>query len=219
MEHAQIMKHHVFLWKVTGIAVLVFLAVLFFTMLTEMYQQAEDALKSAGAFAPLLYMLLMIGAILISPIPSLPLAILAGALFGPWKGMLYTLVGATLGAMAAFALARFFLYDTLKKRLHTFHWYRVLEKTEEQKIAYVIGITRLLPQVSFDLVSYAAGLTSVSMRAFALATFLGMIPIVALLSFFGALLQPYETLMLAVLAIAFILSLVLWIAKGKKPKK
>ena len=200
--------------KITGLVVLLFLVVLAFPALQESYERVEHALADLPfPLAPLIYMLLMVVAILVSPIPSSPLVIMAGALFGPWLGMLYTLIGATLGAMAAFALARFFLYDTLKARLHSFSGYRTLQKTDERKLTLAIGMTRLLPQVSFDLISYAAGLTPVSMRAFALATFLGMIPLVALLSFFGALLQPYETLMLAILTGLFVLSLLLWMLK------
>lgn len=203
--------------KVLCALALLVLAVLSFPLLRESYGRAELTLRTMPLYlAPLLYMLLLIIAILISPIPSSPLAILAGAVFGPWLGMLYTLIGATLGATFAFTLARYFLNDSFKERLHVFHWYRVLEKTEERKIAYLIGITRLLPQVSFDLVSYAAGLTSVSMRTFALATFLGMIPIVALLSFFGAFIEQYETAMLIVLVVLFALTLIAWMMKGKK---
>lgn len=202
--------------KIAVAVILIIFVVLTFSTLQKNYERAEQILRAMPLAAPFLYMLLMIVAIVISPIPSSPLAIMAGALFGPWLGMLYTLISATLGAMLAFSIARFFLYNTLKQRLHAFQWYRVLEKTEERKIAYVVGITRLLPQVSFDLVSYAAGLTSVSMRAFALATFLGMIPIVALLSFFGAFIERYETVMFAVLLALFVLTLMLWMLNGKK---
>ena len=38
-------------------------------------------------------------------------------------------------------------------------------------------ISRLIPFVSFDLVSYGAGLTAMSLWKFALATFVGMLPL------------------------------------------
>ena len=53
--------------------------------------------------------------------------------------------------------------------------------------------TRLLPFISFDIVSYAAGLTSISFWRFAVATLAGIIPAGFLLSYFGSELVADET--------------------------
>jgi uncharacterized membrane protein YdjX (TVP38/TMEM64 family) len=49
----------------------------------------------------------------------------------------------------------------------------------------IVFVSRLLPFVSFDLVSYAAGLTSLSAWRFALATLAGVLPTAFLLAHFG----------------------------------
>ncbi len=165
------------------------------------YREAESFLATSPVLGPALYMLLMIGAILIAPLPASPLAILAGTVFGPWLGMLYTLVAATLGALLAFFIARFFLGEVARNHLKSYTWYKKLNHQNEHRIALAVALTRLMPQVSFDLISFAAGLTKIRPLLFALATFLGMIPIVFILSFFGAFLKSYQGLVLALLLI------------------
>jgi uncharacterized membrane protein YdjX (TVP38/TMEM64 family) len=161
----------------------------------------------------------MIGAILIAPLPTSPLALLAGSVFGPWKGMLYTLLAATLGALAAFLIARYFLGDLARRHLKSYTWYEKIEHAEEWRIALAIAATRLMPHISFDFVSYAAGVTRIRPSLFALATLIGMIPVVFLLSFFGALLQPYIEIALLVLLAAFIVAVFCRARKLKNRKK
>ena len=50
----------------------------------------------------------------------------------------------------------------------------------------IVFVTRLLPFVSFDAVSYAAGLSPLSFWRFALATLAGIVPASFLLAHFGA---------------------------------
>ena len=201
---------------------LIFFTLLIITLLTLLpwiipfYEDVEYFLGSSPLFGPFVYGLLMIGAILIAPIPASPLAIIAGKVFGPWQGMLYTLVAATLGAIIAFTLARYFLGETALNHLKSYNWYKKFSNLNESKIAYIIALTRLMPQVSFDLVSYAAGLTRIRLSLFTLATFIGMIPIVFILSFLGSFLQPYQEIILVILLTIFI---ILFLRKIRITKK
>ena len=72
-----------------------------------------------------------------------------------------------------------------------------------------------MPQVSFDLVSYAAGLTRINVVAFAIVTFIGMIPIVFLLSFFGSLIQPFLPIVFIIISIFFVLYIVYLVLNKK----
>jgi uncharacterized membrane protein YdjX (TVP38/TMEM64 family) len=158
----------------------------------------------------------MILAILISPIPASPLAIIAGIVFGPYLGMFYTLVSATIGAVLALLISRFFLQDFLEKRFKKNKAYKKMIFLSENKIAYFIFLTRLMPQVSFDFISYLAGLTHIRVWKFALATFLGMIPIVFVLTFFGYLISPYKIFALAILFALFIIYSIYKIIRAKR---
>lgn len=55
----------------------------------------------------------------------------------------------------------------------------------QNALTAVVFATRLMPFLSFDIISYAAGLTPLSTWRFALATLLGIIPASFLLAHFG----------------------------------
>ncbi len=135
-------------------------------------EQLAAHLHAAGPFGPILFMLLMAMAVVISPIPSLPLDLAAGATFGVTLGTLYAVIGAEIGAVLSFLIGRSLGREALTKLLRieiTF-----CERCSDRHLAIFVFLSRLLPIFSFDLVSYGAGLTNMSLRAFALATFLGM---------------------------------------------
>ena len=69
--------------------------------------RVREWLNGAGRMAPLLFIGVMAAAVVISPIPSLPLDIAAGTVFGPIAGTLYASIGALIGAMISFLIARF----------------------------------------------------------------------------------------------------------------
>ena len=75
-----------------------------------------------------------------------------------------------------------------------------------------------MPQVSFDLVSYVAGLTGIKVIPFAIVTFIGMTPIVFLMSFFGYLIEPFLSWILVFLIIALVLYLIYLLKKEKITK-
>lgn len=200
--------------KLALLAILIITLLLFLPDIFTLYENTENILKNSPV-SPIFYSLLMIIAILVSPIPASPLAILAGSLYGPFLGMVYTLISATIGAMLAFLIARFFLKDSAGRWLEKHEWFRKIEGKDSKNIALIVFATRLMPQISFDLVSYAAGLTSINIFVFALATLIGMIPIVFLLSFFGSFISPYMFWFLTILFLLFITYVVYKIIKTK----
>jgi uncharacterized membrane protein YdjX (TVP38/TMEM64 family) len=119
-----------------------------------------------------------------NPIPSAPIALAAGAVFGHGWGTLYIVLGAELGAIIAFGIARFAGYELLRKwfgdRIETGMW------GNQNRLTVLVFVSRLLPFISFDLISYGAGLTPIRFWRFALATLLGLIPMSFLLAHFGA---------------------------------
>ena len=77
-----------------------------------------------------------------------------------------------------------------------------------------ILICRLLPFVSFDIVSYAAGLTSMSFGSFMIATGLGQLPATIVYSYVGGMLTGGAKLFVTGLMLLFALSAI--IAMGRK---
>ncbi len=141
-------------------------------------------LSQAGPSAPFLFMGLMALAVIISPIPSLPLDIAAGAAFGPFLGAAYAVLGAELGAIISFLIGRAVGREVLSRLLRMNIAF--CEKCSDHHLAVFVFLSRLLPIFSFDLISYGAGLTNMSLRMFALVTFLGMIPPTLALTYAGS---------------------------------
>lgn len=144
----------------------------------------RGAIEHAGAAGPLAVIGLMATAIVVTPIPSAPIALAAGAAYGHVWGTLYVLVGSTAGAAIAFAVARLLGYEALRRWFGGRRFPQFLG-SQNALMAIVFG-TRLLPFVSFDIVSYTAGLTLLATWRFVVATLAGIAPASFLLAHFGS---------------------------------
>lgn len=135
-------------------------------------------------WGPVILIAVMAAAIVVSPLPSAPITIGAGAVYGHYWGTLYAIVGAQLGAMIAFELSRRLGREWAARRFGSIAAPRAA--TSQAGLFLIVFAARLLPAISFDVVSYAAGLTPLKRRWFALATIAGMVPATFLLSHAGA---------------------------------
>ena len=157
-----------------------------------------------GAWGPVTIVALMVLAILVSPIPSAPIAMAAGAAYGHTWGTLYVLLGAEIGALTAFGLARWLGAEIMRR------WFgerlSVGLLGSQNALMGIVLVSRLLPFISFDIISYAAGLTVLSIWRFAIATLIGIVPASFLLAHFGGEMATGETdrIMLSVLALGAI---------------
>jgi uncharacterized membrane protein YdjX (TVP38/TMEM64 family) len=164
----------------------------------------RDQVTRLGAWGPLMVIGLMVLAIMVSPIPSAPIAMAAGAAYGHTWGTLYVLLGAETGALLAFGLARWLGGETLRR------WFgerlSVGLLGSQNALMGIVLVSRLLPFISFDIVSYAAGLTILSFWRFAIATLVGIVPASFLLAHFGGEMATGETdrIMISVLALGAI---------------
>ena len=155
---------------------------------TFAYLENVAALKQwfleLGVAGPLMIIGLMTLAIVMSPVPSAPIALAAGAAYGHTAGTLYVILGAELGAITAFAIARLAGMVTVQK------WFgpQAIQRLNgsQNTMMVIVFVSRLLPFISFDMVSYAAGVTPLRFWRFALATLAGIIPASFLLAHFGA---------------------------------
>jgi uncharacterized membrane protein YdjX (TVP38/TMEM64 family) len=164
---------------------------------------AREYIVGLGMTGPLAVVAWIGLAVLVSPLPSAPVALAAGALYGHSWGTLYVLLGAELGALGAFGLARLLGRETVQRWLGD----RLPPRLGTQgSLMAIVFVSRLLPFVSFDLVSYAAGLTSLSLWRFALATLGGVLPTAFLLAHFGGemMLGGFDAMLYAALALGLL---------------
>ncbi len=136
--------------------------------------RVEAWLDRTGVLAPLVYMVVM-AVTVVTPLPTMPLDFLAGRFFGPVLGTLYSDLGATAGSLVSFQLARWFGRD-LVARFFKGH-ILLCRQCSNRLMTKLVLLGRLVPVVSFDLISYSAGLTRMSAVKFAVASFLGMLPL------------------------------------------
>lgn len=146
-------------------------------------ERLQERISGLGYWGPLGIVVLMCVAIVLNPIPSAPIALAAGAAYGHGWGTVYVAIGAEAGALAAFGIARWLGRDVM---------YRIFGQGlsmgllgSQNALMAVVFVSRLLPFVSFDLMSYAAGLTPLKPWRFALATLAGIVPASFLLAHFG----------------------------------
>ncbi|NQU57598.1 MAG: TVP38/TMEM64 family protein [Rhodospirillales bacterium] len=143
----------------------------------------EKQIFSLGLWGPAAVIALIAVAIVMSPVPSAPIALAAGAVYGHTWGTLYILAGAEIGALIAFLIARLVGYDLLRK------WFGermyVGPLGSQNVLMALVFVSRLLPFLSFDIISYVAGLSALSFWRFALATLAGILPASFLLAHFG----------------------------------
>jgi len=143
-----------------------------------------DLLSKSGVLGPLAIVTLMAAAIVASPLPSAPIALAAGAAYGHYLGMIYVAVGSEIGAVVAFLLARYLGREVVSKWLG--EWYEFGPLASQRSLTLLVFASRLLPFISFDAMSYAAGLTNLHLWRFLLATFAGILPMSFVLAHFGA---------------------------------
>ncbi|MBI3916036.1 MAG: TVP38/TMEM64 family protein [Betaproteobacteria bacterium] len=166
--------------------------------------ELRERVAQLGTWGPLMVIGLMVLAILVSPIPSGPVAVAAGAAYGHTWGTLYVLLGAEIGALAAFGLARLLGREVVQR------WFgdrlSVGLLGSQTALMGIVLVSRLLPFISFDIVSYAAGLTALSFWRFAVATLLGIVPASFLLAHFGSEMATSESdrIMVSILALGVI---------------
>ena len=137
----------------------------------------ESWLAQVGTAAPALYIgLYALAAVLF--LPGSVLTLVGGALFGPVWGTLYSLTGATAGAVLAFLVARYLAAHRVQAWIaaesggRARHLLRGVEAEGWRFVAF----TRLVPLFPFNLLNYALGLTRIPLAHYALTSFVCMLP-------------------------------------------
>ncbi|HZF67349.1 MAG TPA: TVP38/TMEM64 family protein, partial [Gemmatirosa sp.] len=111
----------------------------------------------------------------VAGIPGSLLTLAAGAIFGLWAGALWVLAGATLGASAAFLIARYVARGAVERRVGGDPRFRAIDAAIAAQGVRVVFLLRLSPAVPFTLLNYLLGLTRVRLRDFVVAS-IGMLP-------------------------------------------
>ncbi len=172
----------------------------------------KEYILSFGIWAPIISFLLMVLQSVIAPIPAFLITLSNAAIFGWVKGAILSWSSAMAGAVLCFYIARGLGRDAVEKLTSKFAL-KDIDGFFEKYGKHTILIARLLPFISFDLVSYAAGLTSMNFWSFFIATGIGQLPATIVYSYVGGMLTGEAQLLMSGLLILFALSIAIYVGK------
>ncbi len=158
--------------------------------LTEIDPQTAAAeVRAMGALGPIALVTLLMVQCVIAPLPSEPLMMAAGFVYGGAGGFVIAWLGVVGGASVCFALARG-LGRAFAARFVSPQKLSLLAAFEGRQARTATFFTvlslRLFAFTAFDVVSYACGLIRFPFRWFLLATALGAVPKVFAFTYLGA---------------------------------
>jgi uncharacterized membrane protein YdjX (TVP38/TMEM64 family) len=127
-------------------------------------------------------------------VPSWPVRIAAGFVYGAAWGLAVALLSSFAGSLLAFAAGRRLLRDRLAPRIARDPRLAAIDAAIAERGAWVVFLLRLSPVVPSELVNYALGASRVRASQFAWATFAGLVPLTASFAWLGSLLHAASDL-------------------------
>jgi uncharacterized membrane protein YdjX (TVP38/TMEM64 family) len=135
-------------------------------------ERLQQAVEGAGPLAPAVFVLLLAAQAVLAPLPAPAVAFAGGYVFGTLWGFVLTWLGVLLGGTICFWISRFVGRGFVERSTRL----KGLDHQVEEHGAIMVFVLRLIPLISFDAISYAAGLTGIGFWRFLLATALGAVP-------------------------------------------
>lgn len=179
-------------WPALGRALLLLLllAALFVAVrylgIQDLLRAALDWVAGLGVWGMAVFVLLYVLATVLF-LPGSILTLGAGALFGVLKGTVLVSLAATLGAASAFLVGRYLARGWVAAKISGNPRFQAVDQAVAREGWKIVGLTRLSPVFPFNLLNYAFGLTSVSLRDYFWASWIGMLPGTVMYVYLGSL--------------------------------
>lgn len=171
-----------------------------------------DYIRGYGKYAVTISFFLMILQSILAPIPAFLITLSNAAIWGWAWGSLISWSSSMVGAGLCFMIARILGRDVVEKFTGK-NSINQVDKFFGKYGKHTILISRLLPFVPFDPISYAAGLTGMSFSGFMIATGIGQLPATLLYSYVGGTLSGGPKLLMYGLLGLFSLTILIYIIK------
>jgi uncharacterized membrane protein YdjX (TVP38/TMEM64 family) len=127
--------------------------------------------------------------------PGLPLTLGAGFLYGAVIGTLVVSPASVAGASLAFLIARYVARDWVTRRLKKYPQAAAIDRAIEKNGFKAVVLLRLQPVLPFNILNYALGLTSIRLRDYMLASWIGMFPATVLYVYLGSIMNDISDLL------------------------
>ena len=180
-----------------------------------------EYIRSFGAYAMIFSFCLMVFQSVMAPLPAFLITFANAAIFGWWQGAILSWTSSMAGAVLCFYIARGLGRDVVERFAGT----GALASVEGYFKKYgskTILVCRLLPFVSFDAVSYFAGLTPIKLLPFLIATGLGQLPATIIYSYVGGMLtggvKYFVTGLLCIFSLGILVSIIKRVYNDRQTK-
>lgn len=147
-------------------------------------ERMTERLRSLWPWTPLVSLLLLTVETVIPPLPAWPMLVANATIYGIWGGIALSWLGGLSGAICTFWIARTFGRSYVEKRLKPEHL-QTVDSISREKGFVILLLARIFPLTSLDILSFLAGLSSISFSRFLLATAIGLIPSVSTYTLFA----------------------------------
>ncbi|MCE7792665.1 TVP38/TMEM64 family protein [Salipaludibacillus sp. CUR1] len=135
----------------------------------------QEFINSFGMLGYVIFVLVFV-AVAVFMLPGAVLTIVAGITFGPVIGGILSLIGATLGAAAAFLVAKYLARDMILKKFKGNPIFDKIDKGVEKNGVSFLILTRLVPVFPYNVQNYAYGLTSLGFAKYTGVSLITMAP-------------------------------------------
>ena len=150
-------------------------------------ERVAAGVRASGALGPLALIALLVVQAVVAPLPSPPLLMAGGFVYGPLIGFAIGALGLLLGASACFALGRALGRPFAERFVSPQRLAAVDQQAGTKSGAFLTVLSlRLFAPPLFDAVSYGCGVVRFPFHWFLLATALGEVPKVASFTYVGA---------------------------------
>ena len=151
----------IFAFAVICLVLLFILQVTGFIKIIKDQQKLQAYIQQTGAWMPIVFIVLQYLQVVVLPIPSVVGNLIGVALFGPFKALIYSLIGIYLGSFTAFFIGRKLGYKAaawLVGEEELNHWQQKLKGKDN----LILTMMFIMPAFPDDILCFIAGLSSMT---------------------------------------------------------
>lgn len=145
-----------------------------------------ELVKQDGPYAVLISMLMVTICVFFPVVPFTVLGGMIGALFGATEGLFISYTGAMIGTLLFFFISRYGFRDWAQSTLQKYPKVMEYQEILNRNSFIAMLVARLIPIIPAPVFNAACGLSKVDWKIFFLASAIGKIPNIFIVSFAGA---------------------------------
>ncbi len=150
-------------------------------------ERTQAFIQSFGPWAPLAFMGLQVGQVILAPVPGEATGFIGGYLFGAWKGFFFSTISLSLGSWINFQLGRLLGLRFVRRLIPAAQLAR-LDQSVRHQGTLVIFLLFVFPGFPKDYLCLFLGLTTLPAQLFLIMAVIGRMPGTLMLSLQGAML-------------------------------